>query len=145
MGSDPFSPLFHQSGRSTQPATQSSHPGQEPHKRPREQKPVLVTTDQLILEPDRYVDRFVLLRRVEVIEEIPKGCVIRSRDAKEEGGVDVRLTNWPQDEVPKYQVGDEVEVQGRFVLEEPKDRPGRYIINIKWGTEDFFKVGMVVY
>jgi hypothetical protein len=99
-----------------------------------------VTTDDLIREPGKYVQNFVLVEKAEVVEEIRDGWKIRSLDSREPGNVTVRLSGWPPDEVLHINVGDEVDVQGLFLKERNPDSPDPFFINVKWDTKDFIRL-----
>ena len=99
-----------------------------------------VTTDDLLREPGTYVQNFVRVERAEVVEEMRDGWKIRSLDARKPGNVTVRLPEWPPDEVPNINVGDEVDVQGLFLKARNPDSPDPFFINVKWDTKDFIRL-----
>lgn len=115
-------------------------PGKSPPHHPKPLKAIKVNTDQLITEPGRYVQRFVLVEAALVVEEIPNGLRIRSVDAKRPGNITVRLDGWPPERIPRLNVGDEVVVQGLFTKTKDPNQPVRFFINVKWKTEDYIKL-----
>jgi hypothetical protein len=111
--------------------------------RPHHPKPVgvqRIITDQLIREPERYVQNFVLVERAEIVGEIREGWKIRSPDSREPGNVTVRLVEWPPSEVPLFNIGNEVDVQGLFQKARNPESPDPYFINVKWDTKDFIRL-----
>ena len=110
-----------------------------PH-HPKPPGPIRVTTDGLLMEPDEFVQRFVLVDEAQIVEVLPGGWRIRSIGSSNPGNVTVRLADWPLDEIPGFDAGDEVIVHGLFLKVEPPERPAQYFINVKWGTKDYIRL-----
>jgi hypothetical protein len=117
------------------------HPEESAHKQPRKYSPAIrVTTDQLITEPDRYDRQFVLVDDGEITRILPDGWIIRSKGALEQGDVIVHLLDWPADKRPRFEIGDEIVVSGHFRYLNAPDKPTGYVIDVKFGTEDFIRL-----
>lgn len=108
-----------------------------PHDRPRA---IPVTTDQLATEPERYEGQFVIVRDAVIIERIVDGWTIRSKGSTVPENIPVRLRDFPPAEFPEFQIGDEVEVMGPFVLGGPPGTPPEHFIGVKWGTQDYIRL-----
>ncbi|MEW5937113.1 MAG: hypothetical protein AB1665_04755 [Candidatus Thermoplasmatota archaeon] len=96
-----------------------------------------VTIDQLLKNPNEYLQRFVRLENVSVVEVIPMGLVVQSSDAQR---IAVRLDSWPHGTLPQFRVGDRVDLGGIFMMESLPDQPPRYFMNVKYGTEDYIRL-----
>lgn len=101
---------------------------------------IIVNTDKLVTDPYRFQDEFVVVENAEVIDENNNTLLIRSIDARETEGVLVRLNGWPLDEMPVVNVGDSVEVMGRFIIRSDPDQNEEFYINIKFDTKDYIRV-----
>jgi hypothetical protein len=101
---------------------------------------VRVTTDQLVQNPQKFEDRFVLVPDAEVTRLIRDGCEIRSIGAREPENVTVLFRNWPPDRMPKINSGDRVEVWGLFSRMRNPDAPFEYFISVKYDTEDYIRI-----
>jgi hypothetical protein len=82
----------------------------------------------------------VVVENAEVIGENNNTFVIRSVDAIETEGVPVRLNGWPRDELPDVNLGDRVEVMGRFIIRQVPDQNDEVYINIKYDTKDYIRI-----
>jgi hypothetical protein len=100
----------------------------------------IVNTDMLVTDPYRFQDEFVVVENAEVIDENNITLLIRSIDARETEGVLVRLNGWPLDEIPVVNVGDSVEVMGRFIIRQVPDQNDEVYINIKYDTKDYIRI-----
>jgi hypothetical protein len=97
----------------------------------------VVTTDQLLNDPQRYEGRFVRIEDARVTANLPVGFMVRSANATDQRSVPVRLDSWPADRVPHPSVGQTVEVQGLYVMERAPNAPPRPVLSVKWGTQDY--------
>lgn len=101
---------------------------------------IIVTTDNLINDPFRFVDKDVRVLNAIVLDVHNNILVIRSMGSVEVGGVTVRLVNWPPGELPQIDIGDRVDVQGRFTLGPPPGEPQNALINVRFDSRDYIRV-----
>jgi hypothetical protein len=112
-------------------------PGPGPGPRPEEY--IDVTTDHLILEPERFVETFVALKGANITRARPNGDIfwVRSLDANESEDVEVRMVGWSQEELDNINTGLLVDINGFFLKEEISGQQPRYYIGVKSDTLDF--------
>lgn len=106
---------------------------------PRPEEYIAVTTDQLILDPERFVETFVALKGANITRARPNGDIfwVRSLNANESEEVEVRMIGWNQEELDKNNIGLVVDINGFFQKEEIPGQQPRYYIGVKSGTLDF--------
>ena len=113
-----------------------------PDGKPDDQKPPpdlqlpVITTDQLLSEPQKYEDTQVQLEDALVTEITTDGYSIRNANATATESVPVRLVEWPDAEKPTFDVGDTIGLSGRF---HKAQGVNSYEITVKWGTKDYLK------
>ncbi len=105
-------------------------------------QPILVKTDQLIKEPERFVDRFVVIKKANItrLEQQGELLWVRSQDALVPESMEVRLRDWPGEELAKFKVGQTVDVSGFFRKANTVDLGPRYFIIVKYGTNDLIQI-----
>ena len=82
----------------------------------------------------------MLVENAEVIDDINNTIIIRSIDARETEGVPVRFDGWPPNEMPEVNIGDRVEVMGKFIIRPASDNGQEFFISVKYDTKDYIRV-----
>jgi hypothetical protein len=108
-------------------------PGQQP------MQPVVVTTDQLLPDSFRYDGRLVRVENASILGITHGSPFIRSQGSRNDRAIPVQFRDWPPGTIPNFQLGQNVEVGGMFMTFITPEGP-RPVINVKYETQDFFRI-----
>ncbi|WP_455392975.1 hypothetical protein [[Eubacterium] cellulosolvens] len=113
---------------------------------PRPEEYIEVNTDQLLLEPKRFVETFVSVKGANItwLGAIENIFWIRSTNAKEPDAIQVHMVGFGQEELDKLRLGVLVDVKGFFQSEEIPNQPIRYYIGVKNGTLDSVELSIKI-
>jgi len=105
-------------------------------------QPILVVTDQLLKEPERFLDKAIVIKRANIsrIEQQVETLWIRSPGSIELDSIEVRLRDWPTEELDRFETGQLVDVLGFFRKASSADPVPKYFISVKYGTNDFIQI-----
>jgi hypothetical protein len=101
---------------------------------------MIVDTDQLLDDPLRYEGEIVMVESAVVLSTDDSTIVIQSEGAVEPDGISVRFENWPPGEQPQIEIGNRVEVAGRFIIGSPPSQPQEFFISVKYDTKDYVEL-----
>lgn len=100
---------------------------------------VVVTTDQLLKDSFTFDGRFVRIEDASIVNIRRGDPFIRSNGVDDDRAIPISFRDWPPMEIPPFQNGQTVEVQGLFMTIITPEGP-RHIINVKYETQDYFRI-----
>ncbi|MBU4071081.1 MAG: hypothetical protein KKH41_00960 [Candidatus Thermoplasmatota archaeon] len=112
--------------------------GNQPHVNP---QAIVVTTDQLLANPQDYVGKAVILNDVIIIGKSFQMLRVTSVNSTIQDTISVQFIDWPVGTIPDFSIGQHVLIRGMFNQKQtPPGAPPIYNLGVKYGTQDVVRM-----